>query len=133
MHHNLQQGSITAVLFNEFIEQLTQITSYDGEARTILFDNARAHLQAEQMILPNNTFIRRIPPYSPFLNIVENCFAQWKAAVKRQLAEIWDEQLTLPHQQQMANLAQLAEQNVNVVTVAKCVACLLYTSPSPRD
>ena len=69
----------------------------DGEARTILFDNARTNLQAEQMVLPNNTFIRRIPSYSPFLNIVENCFKQWKAAVKRQLAEIRDEQLTLPN------------------------------------
>ena len=47
MHHNLQHDFMTAVLFNEFIEQVTQIMPNDGEAKTILFDNARAHLQAE--------------------------------------------------------------------------------------
>ena len=58
MHHNLQQASMKAVLFNEFIEQLIQIMPNDGEARTILFDNTRAHLQAEQMVLPKNNFIK---------------------------------------------------------------------------
>ena len=116
LHHDLQQGGMTAANFNQFLEAVRNKVPADNTQRTILFDNCRAHLQEEQANLGPFLTIRRIPPYSPMLNIVENCFAQWKAAAKNQLAEIRHQQLCLPFNEQMANLAQIGEQNVGVIT-----------------
>ena len=46
-------------------------------------DNLRSH---EDIQCPANHQIRFLPPYSPFLNAIENVFAVVKANVKRDLA-----------------------------------------------
>ncbi|KRH95030.1 hypothetical protein M153_500003141 [Pseudoloma neurophilia] len=35
-----------------------------------------------------------LPPYSPFLNIIENCFSKWKNQVKRSNSNTVQELLT---------------------------------------
>ena len=65
--------------------------------------------------------ILHLPAYSPFFNIAGNCFSAWKAALKRSLAEVWDQMLLQPHAQRMATLTQLGEQNMNAITIELCV------------
>ena len=60
--------------------------------------------------------------YSPFLNIAENCFANWKASFKREMAEVRPALLQMPQQQREATMVQLATQNLAAITPAKCIA-----------
>ena len=70
----------------------------------------------------DNVSLRFLPAYSPFLNIAENCFSVWKAGLKRQLEEVREQLLQQPHAQQMATLAQLAEQNLAEITPDACTS-----------
>ena len=79
--------------------------------------------RAQGAHLPGNFTLRWLPAYSPFLNIVEQCFAQWKAAVKRDFANLRDQLNAQPPAQRMATLAQIAVQNVGII--ATCNATYL--------
>lgn len=70
-------------------------------------DNASIHSQA--VIDHDLVTVKKLPPYSPFLNIVENFFSIWKAGVKRRLAENNEAFIALPHGERMAHLATIAE------------------------
>lgn len=50
----------------------------------IIMDNVRFHhcLEVELIITRNNFSILFLPPYSPFLNPIENTFSKWKNIVK---------------------------------------------------
>ena len=56
------------------------------------------------------------------LNIVEQCFAQWKAALKRDLAQVRDQINGQPAAQRLVTLSQIAEQDVAVITPANAAA-----------
>lgn len=122
IYHELQQGSMTSELFNAFLLKTIDQLPGDGQPRTFIFDNASSHKGTNRVNLSANFEVRLLPPYSPFLNIVENCFSQWKAVVKRDLGEIREQQLLLSHQERMTNLAQIAEQNVNIITVQNAIS-----------
>ena len=47
---------------------------------------------------------------------MEQCFAQWKAAVKRDFANLRDQLNAQPPAQCMATLAQIAVENVGIIT-----------------
>lgn len=114
IHHDLFQGGMTAARFITFLESLPFV---GGERSvTLIFDNASAHRRASEATLPAHVSLRWQPAYSPFLNIVENCFSQWKSAMKRQLSEVREQTLTQGHEQRLATLAQIAEQSISVVT-----------------
>lgn len=118
--HNLFQGGMTSERFKLFLES---IPIPPGEGRiTFIFDNASAHGKAAEANLSARVSLRWQPPYSPFLNIVENCFSQWKAAMKRQLSEVRDQMLNEPHEQRLATMTQVAEQCVGVVTAENAQA-----------
>lgn len=114
--HDLQEGGMTANKFNDFLIQLIHRLPVNNERVILIFDNAPAHRRAMNLQLPNNIEVRYLPVYSPFLNIVENCFSQWKAAVKRHMAEVRDQMLTQTHPQRVAILSQICEQCVEVIT-----------------
>lgn len=61
--------------------------------------------------------IQRLPPYSPFLNIVENTFSVWKAGIKRRLAEMHEHLIPQSHAERMTDLATVGEVAVGDVTV----------------
>lgn len=112
--HSLFEGGMTCERFKIFLESIPMPA---GEGRiTLIFDNATAHGKAAEANLPERISLRWQPPYSPFLNIVENCFSQWKAAMKRQLSEVRDQMLNERHEQRLSTMAQVAEQCVGVVT-----------------
>ena len=97
--------------------------AFNVAQRTVLiFDNAPAHRQAAETQLPDHAEIRYLPAYRPFLNIAENCFSQWKAAVKRNMSEVRDQLLNQAHPERVATLAQICEQCVDVITPANAVA-----------
>lgn len=66
-----------------------------------------------------NNAVRFLPAYSPILNIVEYAWSAWKAAFKQQLAEVRPQLLEQQHEQRMATLVQLGEQNLDVITLHK--------------
>ena len=92
------------------------------ERATFVFDNAPSHRRAHEVHLFQHHQLRFLPPYSPFLNLAENAFSVWKAAVKRQLEEVRDQMLQQPHQQRLATLAQISEQNLDAITPDICRA-----------
>ena len=61
-------------------------------------------LQSRNAALPGNCSVRWLPPYSPFLNIVENCFSQWKSA-KKDLATTREHILQMPLDERIQTLA----------------------------
>ena len=114
IHTDIRQGGTTSAVFNAFI---TATSSRIGEGQaTLVFDNAPCHRAVRNAILHENHDVRFLPPYSPFLNTVENAWSCWKAALKAQLAEARAHILELPHQEQLAALTQLGQQNLDVIT-----------------
>jgi len=116
LHHNLQRGGMNNERFIDFLQNLNQRLPNDGQHRVFIYDNAPAHRAANRANLNANIELRALPPYSPMLNIVENCISQWKAAVKRDLADTRDDILVMDNEMRLAALSQIAEQNANVVT-----------------
>lgn len=117
IYHELFQGGMTAPRFNTFLESVANAYAPQSEV-CFVFDNASAHGHANTANLPHGYSLQYLPPYSPFLNICENAFATWKQALKVSLAEVRHQILQQPHAQNMATLAQLAEQDIRVVTAA---------------
>lgn len=116
VHHRLQEGGMNGDGFIAFLNSVIEALPDDGHQRVFIFDNAPAHRRAAEANLPQTIELRWLPPYSPFLNIVENAISQWKAAVKGDLAVGRDHFLLAPHEERIATVAQIAEQNVEVIT-----------------
>lgn len=123
LYHQLTRAGMNIDRFNEFLTNLANHLPEDGMERIFLFDNAPSHRGAGQVEFPEskNIRLRWLPPYSPMLNIVEQCFAQWKAALKQHLAEVREQINQQSNTEREATLCQLAEQNVNVITPQNCV------------
>lgn len=102
VHHAIFEGGMTSDRFNAFLEATSRVCH---EPVTYIFDNAPCHAKADQEPndggpqVPNNHFRRRLPPYSPFLNVVEMAFSAFKASLKRQLEEVRDQLLLEPQGQ----------------------------------
>ena len=88
IHHALLEGSTTADTFNSFLEATIPHLISNNLRKVFIFDNASVHNRADEATIPNNIQIKYLPPYNPFLNIVENTFSVWEAALKRELAEV---------------------------------------------
>ena len=53
----------------------------------IVMDNAPCHRDIEKWVtMTANQEVVKLPPWSPFLNPIENCFSVMKAAAKQQMA-----------------------------------------------
>jgi len=123
VHHELQEGGMTAERFNIFLNNVANRYHNVPHELCFVFDNARAHGRALNANLPLGCEVQYLPPYSPFLNICENAFSIWKQGLKQRLSEVRPQMLTLQtHQQRMATLAQLAEQETRAVTRDKMTA-----------
>ena len=120
IHHDLISGGMNGERFKEFLQEVVEHFPDDGVEKVLIFDNAPAHRSAGDVSLPQTVTLEWLPPYSPMLNIVENCFSQWKASVKRGLAEVRDQLHDQAPQEREATLCQLAEQSVSVITPEEC-------------
>lgn len=119
IHHTMREGGVDMVRFNTF---LSEASTAAGDGRiTFLFDNAPCHRRAGEAVVHAHHVIRYLPAYSPFLNVAENCFAAWKAAVRRTLEDVRDQMLRQRHAERLAVLTQVAEQNMDSVTPQLCI------------
>ena len=85
IYHTAQIGGMNGVRFNDFLVQTK--TQMDEEQHVIfIYDGAPAHRSAVQ---PGpNTELKMLPPYSPFLNIVEQAISALKAAIKADISQL---------------------------------------------
>lgn len=119
IHHEFKEGGFRSNDFNNFLEDCSRRSA--ERPIVFIFDNAPSHSAAhESNLSPGHTF-RFQPPYSPFLNICEGCFSVWKAAFKREMAEIRHQLLTEDHQRRLASMMQIAEQTITSVTPDKAL------------
>ena len=71
LYHEIHYGSVTREIFSDFIASLSAIIA---DARPILvLDNAPIH-NGIATVYPKLNF-KFLPPYSPCLNPIENCFS----------------------------------------------------------
>ena len=88
VHFDVRQQTITHSRYQEFIDHLVNVeaaTRFQGTIH-IVHDGARPHLNttAPQQHA-HRVSIRTLPPYSPFLNPVEQAHSCFKAAISRSL------------------------------------------------
>ena len=77
--HSAYIGGMNAPRFNDFLAQTRQNLDPDEEVVSI-YDGAPAH--RNPAISAANTELKMLPPYSPFLNIVEQAISSLKTAIK---------------------------------------------------
>ena len=77
--HSGYIGGMNAPRFNDFLVQTRQNLDPDEEV-VFIYDGAPAH--RNPAIPAANAELEMLPPYSPFLNIVEQAISSLKAAIK---------------------------------------------------
>ena len=81
MYHELHFGPVNGQTFNHFLASLTSIIH--GYPAVLIMDNAPIHNNMAETY-PDVQF-RYLPPYSPFLNPIENMFSVLKNFIKQHL------------------------------------------------
>ena len=91
VHHEIAFETVTRESFERFLAATIAECNemFPGDERIILiYDNARPHVRAELPADANPLIeTKRLPPYSPFLNMTEMAHSSFKSAVKRCLAQ----------------------------------------------
>ena len=118
IHQEFRQGGVNAEMFHNFMER-TVAEAGNGYV-TFILDNAPCHRQMANINLMDNHEFRFLPAYNLFLNIVENAWSAWKAAVKQELAEQRPQLLQQTHAERMAALIDMGDRHFDVITVEKC-------------
>ena len=87
VYHEIVHRSVNREVFIDFLTSLSVIL---GEERAVLImDNAPCH---SNVSVDNDALdIKYLPPNSPFLNPIENCFSVFKADMKQRLNMIQQE------------------------------------------
>ena len=83
IHKNMKRGSITKDDFQTFLIELSTLLGEETKA-TFIFDNCRCHFAVESYYEAHS--IERIPPYSPFLNAIEELFSSLKRNIRIKLS-----------------------------------------------
>jgi len=118
---------MTADRFVQFVETVSEENAHVHPG-VVLFDNASCHRRVFQAAqLEDGHTLKSLPPYSPFLNPVEQAFSAFKAHLKRELEETRPHMITMNHDDRMATLAQLGEQAVAAITPDACRNWFLHT------
>ena len=83
VHKIFLRGGMKQEKFGEFLTELS--TLLHDEQRVFIMDNARCHFN--EPTLNDGHAIKKLPPYSPFLNMTERAISSVKASLKASLAE----------------------------------------------
>lgn len=86
VYHSIVDGAVNGEIFKGFLTQLKTVCESKGIMDCyFVMDNARIHHYRglTETIQALSLRILYLPPYSPFLNTIENVFSKWKNAVKR--------------------------------------------------
>ena len=126
--HSAFLGGMNGQRFKDFLSQ-TRLNLDPNEHVIFIYDGAPAH---NNPAIPGpNSELKKLPPYSPFLNIVEQEISALKAAIKAGISR--------PEQQEQMNnraqarrqgtalgnfrtqlLLQALQRNIGTTTAAKC-------------
>ena len=126
--HSAIVGGMIAQNFADFLAQ-TRLNLDPDEQVVFIYDGAPAHHNPGN---PGpNTELKKLPPYSPFLNVVEQAISSLKAAIKADISrpEIQREMnkrdearrqgIPLGHYRTQL-LMEALQRNAGTITVAKC-------------
>jgi transposase len=94
--------------YAEFLNKLIEYLNCEGiEGAYLIMDNVRFHKTelVRNLIQSHGHNAVFLPPYSPFLNPIENMFNQWKSLIKRSEPKTVDQLYELVH-----NTSQLITQ-----------------------
>jgi len=80
-YYELEENTVNGARFDTFLQNLETIA--DDFNVVVVMDNAPVHNGAQMD--QDGHVIKKLPPYSPMLNPIENCFNCVKADVKRKL------------------------------------------------
>ena len=86
--------------FGEYIDQfLDYLDREEEENRIIIMDNVPFHKASEirEKIESRSHRLEFLPPYSPFLNPIEEVFSKWKGIVKQNNCQTEDQLLDCIH------------------------------------
>ena len=123
-------GGMNAQRFDDFLAQ-TRLNLDPDEHVIFIYDGAPAHVHNNPAIPGPNTELKKLPPYSPFLNIVEQAISSLKTAIKADISrpEI-QEQMNNREEARRQGIAlgnyhtqllqQALQRNIGTITVAKC-------------
>ena len=126
--HSAILGGMNGRRFDDFLAQ-KRLNLDPGEHVIFIYDGAPAH--RNPAIPGPNSELRKLPPYSPFLNIVEQAVSALKAAIKADIsrpeiqvqmndrAEARRQGLALGNYRTQL-LLQALQRNIGTITVAKC-------------
>ena len=81
--HSAILGGMNGRRFDDFLAQ-TRLNLDPDEHVIFIYDGAPAH--GNPAIPGPNSELRKLPPYSPFLNIVEQAVSALKAAIKADIS-----------------------------------------------
>ncbi|KAL1486785.1 hypothetical protein MTO96_046822 [Rhipicephalus appendiculatus] len=117
-------------VFHDFLTEVSAKVSQQepGTEAVFLFDNAPAHRRAEQATLAASEHaVKRLPPYSPFFNPIEELFSKFKAGVKGFFTERRDDLLTTPggiskKEHRRALLVEAAGRSMQHIQRVECAA-----------
>lgn len=129
LHHSIAVGGMNHDRFAQFLHDCA--ANLNEEVTHIIYDGAPAHRNAEPPA--DHINLRMLPPYSPFLNIVEQAISTLKAAIKNDIARpqiqremqnrrrAREENIPLGEYRKRV-LHAAAERNLGSITVAKSAA-----------
>ena len=83
VYHEIVWGGVDRERFRVFLENLVVVLG--EEDAVLIMDNAPAHGRAEML---ETHQVKKLAPYSPFLNPIENCFSVFKADLKQRLGQV---------------------------------------------
>lgn len=126
--HTAFLGGMNRERFADFLTQ-TRLNADPEEEVVFIYDGAPAH--NDPPIPAPNTELRKLPPYSPFLNIVEQAISALKAGVKADISRP-DIQRMMGDRNAARNrglplgefrthlLLDAVQRNIGTITAAKC-------------
>ena len=111
LHWTTVLGSFNQVAFQTFMTELSEVMA-DEENVHFIVDNCPIHNRV--LLDKEGHQMRRLPPYSPFLNPIEGVFSSLKSDIKRRLS-IVQTPVTMPARRELLiDLMRQAVENIEV-------------------
>jgi len=117
IHKRVLKGSVNKDTFENFLQEVGALVGSDTAA-TFIFDNCRCHFQVQTCFSNHKT--ERIPPYSPFLNPIEELFSNVKRSVRTHISENLEEICHLTGQAKDNWLFGKIENECNSISSESC-------------
>ena len=138
-HYQIFSGGMTNERFPRFLEVLcgNEIMENTEASGICVYDKARPHVRITDQDVPGNFTVKRLPRYSPFLNMAENAISCWKQAIKNSLA-IRRQEFIVPTDQQLQGrtlqayrfdtIKDIINSTAGVITPSKCASWYNHTT-----